>query len=190
MIRRNHTLPVATPAMLIACMLACILAGHASGQPAPAALKITSSSFQAGQPIPAEYTCEGADISPALRWSGVPASAKTIALICEDPDAPAGIWTHWVLYNLPAGIMELAEKTPTTPSLPPDARQGTNDFKRTGYSGPCPPAGKPHRYFFKIYALDIAVTLNPGANRQELLHAMEGHVVAAGQITGTYRRKE
>jgi len=161
--------------------------GH---KPAPAMkLQVTSSAFTEGQPIPKRHTCQGADVSPPLRWSGVPANAKALALICDDPDAPAGTWVHWVLYSLPASVAELDEHCPTTPTLPNGAKQGRNDFGRIGYGGPCPPPGKPHRYFFKLYALDSELALEPGLTKAQLLSAIRGHVVAEGQLMGTYRRE-
>jgi hypothetical protein len=178
-----------TPVVFIACLAACVLTRAAIGQSPGVALKVGSSSFREGQPIPIEYTCAGADISPPLHWSAGPAGTKTFALICDDPDAPSGTWCHWVLYNLPTATTDLPEKTPTTATLAGDARQGTNDFKRTGYSGPCPPPGKPHRYFFKIYALDTTLALKPGATRQELLRAIAGHVIAKGDTVGIFQRK-
>jgi Raf kinase inhibitor-like YbhB/YbcL family protein len=153
-------------------------------------MQVTSSAFQAGQTIPAKYTCEGADISPPLEWSGVPASAKSLALICDDPDAPVGTWLHWVLYDLPVTATELAEKVPPSESLSFGAKQGINDFKRVGYGGPCPPPGKPHRYCFKLYALDVDLGLKPRATKQELLRAMDGHVLAEAQLMGTYQRRK
>lgn len=155
-----------------------------------ASLNLTSSAFPAGGSIPAKYSCEGANVSPALEWSGTPAAAKSLALICDDPDAPAGTWTHWVLFNLPANTTSLPEKMDTAAALPSGAKQGTNDFQKTGYGGPCPPPGKPHRYFFRLYALDTEVALKPGATRKDLLHAMEHHIIAEGQFMGTYQRKK
>lgn len=152
-------------------------------------IKVTSSAFQSGQAIPARYTCEGADTSPPLQWSGVPVGAKTLALICDDPEAPVGTWVHWVLYDLPVTTAELTEKAPTSEMLPSGAKQGINDFKRVGYGGPCPPPGKPHRYYFKLYALDIELALKPRATKQELLRAMEGHILVDGQLMGTYQRR-
>ena len=143
--------------------------------------------FAAGQPIPARFTCDGEDISPALEWSGVPASAKSLALICDDPDAPAGTWVHWVVYNLPADDMGLIENTPATDKLTGGGLQGKNDFGKIGYGGPCPPSGT-HRYFFKLYTLDTELDLKPGATKSDLLKAMEGHIVAQGELMGTYSR--
>jgi Raf kinase inhibitor-like YbhB/YbcL family protein len=152
-------------------------------------MKVTSSAFQAGQAIPTKYTCEGEDISPPLQWSGVPAGAKSLALICDDPDAPVGRWVHWVLYDLPVMTTDLAEKVPASETLSFGAKQGTNDFKRIGYGGPCPPPGKPHRYYFRLYALDADLLLKPGASKQELLRAMDGHILAEAQLSGIYQRK-
>jgi Raf kinase inhibitor-like YbhB/YbcL family protein len=150
-------------------------------------LQVTSSAFENGKPIPARYTCDGEDISPPLRWSGLPQGAKSIALIADDPDAPMGTWVHWVLWNLPP-IAELQEAVPTTASLPSGAKQGISDFKRPGYGGPCPPRGGPHRYYFKLYALDAALDLPAGAKKSDLEKAMRGHILAEGQLMGTYRR--
>jgi hypothetical protein len=153
------------------------------------AIQITSTAFAPGAAIPARHTCDAEDLSPPLRWSGAPEGAKSLALICDDPDAPAGTWVHWVLYGIPASATELAEGIAKSDTVLGAARQGINDFKRVGYGGPCPPRGKPHRYFFKLYALDIAIDLGPGATRKELLAAMEGHVVAQGELMGTYQRR-
>ena len=122
-------------------------------------MQLTSTAFTNGAPIPARYTCEGKDLSPPLRWSGVPAGAKSLALIADDPDAPVGTWVHWVLYDLPPSLAELSEDVPKTQTIAGGARQGLNDFRRPGYGGPCPPPGKPHRYFFKLYALDKPLEL-------------------------------
>jgi hypothetical protein len=151
-------------------------------------LNVTSSAFNDGQPIPRLYTCDGRDVSPPLRWSGAPATTRSFALIADDPDAPAGIWVHWVLFDLPPTLTELNEAVEKSQYLPGGARQGLNDFRRLGYGGPCPPPGKPHRYFFKVYALDRLLELPPGATKKDVLHAMEGHVLAQGQLLGTYQR--
>jgi Raf kinase inhibitor-like YbhB/YbcL family protein len=152
-------------------------------------MNITSPAFQAGQAIPREYTCEGADISPPLQWNGVPDGAKSLALICDDPDAPGGIWVHWVLYDLPVTAKDLPENVPASETLPFGGKQGINDFKRIGYGGPCPPPGKPHHYYFKLYALDIDLPLKPRATKRALWRAMDGHILAEAQISGTYQRK-
>src|SRR5882724_7980046 len=156
-----------------------------------AEIKLTSSAFSEGQPIPRAYTCDGVNISPPLEWSGVPKTARTIAIVCDDPDAPdapGGAWVHWVLYNLPADNIGMVENLPATESLKAGGFQGKNDFDKIGYGGPCPPSGTAHRYFFKIYALDSELPLRAGATRAELMKAMEGHIVVQGQLMGTYRR--
>ena len=148
------------------------------------------SSYRAtGQTIPTKYTCEGADISPPLQWSGVPAGVKGLALICDDPDVSVGTWVHWILYDLPITAPDLAENVPALERLPSGAKQGVNDFKRVGCGGPCPPPGKPHRYCFKLYALDAALLLKPRATKQGLLRAMDGHILAEARLGGTYQRK-
>jgi Raf kinase inhibitor-like YbhB/YbcL family protein len=151
-------------------------------------IKVTSSAFTEGGMIPSKYTCDGQDISPPLEWDAVPEGAKSIALISDDPDAPMGTWVHWVLFNLPAETRKLEENIPPDKTLPNGARQGTTDFRRVGYGGPCPPGGT-HRYFFKIYALDTKLDLAAGAKKAELLSAMEGHILGQGQLIGKYKRK-
>jgi len=151
-------------------------------------IKITSPAFDDGGLIPSKYTCDGADISPPLQWQPAPEGTRSIALICDDPDAPMGTWVHWVLFNLPADTTELAENIPPDKTLPNAARQGTNDFRRIGYGGPCPPSGT-HRYFFKIYALDTQIDLSPGADKRQLLKAVDGHILGKGQLVGKYSRQ-
>jgi len=158
-----------------------------SAKPDKAEIKLTSAAFKEGEPIPRAYTCDGVNISPPLEWSGVPKTAKTIAIVCDDPDAPAGTWVHWVLYNLPADNIGLVENLPATETLKAGGFQGKNDFGKIGYGGPCPPSGT-HRYFFKIYALDSELPLKAGATKAELMKTMEGHIVLQGQLMGTYRR--
>jgi Raf kinase inhibitor-like YbhB/YbcL family protein len=151
-------------------------------------IELTSTGFQAGAEIPKQYTGDGADLSPPLRWSEPPSTTRSIALIRDDPDAPGGTWVHWVLFNLPARVRELKEGVPTTGTFGNGAMQGKNDFGKIGYGGPAPPPGKPHRYFFKLYALDVAVNLAAGATKAQLEAAMKGHIVAEGQLMGTYQR--
>lgn len=152
-------------------------------------LDLISSAFAEGEAIPTRYTCDGEDVSPPLKWSNVPEGTKSFALIADDPDAPAGTWVHWVIYDIPANVSELPEAVPTTETLANGARQGVNDFKRIGYGGPCPPRGAPHRYFFKLYALDVVLGLEPRATKKDLLRAMEDHILAQGQLMGTYKRQ-
>jgi Raf kinase inhibitor-like YbhB/YbcL family protein len=152
-------------------------------------LQLTSPAFVEGKEIPDQYTCQGKDSSPPLRWTAVPTGAKSLALIADDPDAPVGTWTHWVVFDLPPTTTELVEDTPKSQHLPGGAKQGLNDFRRLGYGGPCPPPGKAHRYFFKLYALDTLLDLKPGATKQDVEAAIKGHVLAEGQLMGTYQRK-
>ncbi len=150
---------------------------------------LTCDTFSEGQPIPTKYTCDGADVSPPLQWSGAPTGTRSFALICDDPDAPMGTWVHWVLYGLPAAASALPEHLPTSDTLPDGTKQGLTDFKRVGYGGPCPPPGKPHRYFFKLHALDTELELKPRATKQQLLKAMQGHVLAEASLMGVYQRR-
>jgi Raf kinase inhibitor-like YbhB/YbcL family protein len=152
-------------------------------------MELSSPAFRQGQPIPAGFTCDGDDRSPTLAWSGAPTETRSFALLCEDPDAPRGMWVHWVLFNLPADAVELEEGVPPLPELPSGARQGANDWSRPGYGGPCPPPGNPHRYFFRLYALDALLNLAPGATRADLQTAMSGHVLADTSLMGTYQRR-
>jgi Raf kinase inhibitor-like YbhB/YbcL family protein len=151
-------------------------------------IKIKSLAFVPGGKIPGKYTCDGMDISPPLSWTSGPEGTKTFALICDDPDAPMGTWVHWVLFNLPADITEFSENVPPEKELENGAKQGMNDFRKIGYGGPCPPGGT-HRYFFKLYALDTEINLEAGATKAELLEAMEGHILAEGQMIGRYERR-
>jgi Raf kinase inhibitor-like YbhB/YbcL family protein len=152
-------------------------------------MEISSSAFKNGQPIPRQYTCDEKNISPPLAWDGAPANAQSLVLIVDDPDAPTGVWTHWVMFDLPADGSGLPENAAKTKFASRNAKQGVNDFKNIGYDGPCPPGGKQHRYFFKIYALDIALGLSPGASRKAVEAAMTKHILAQGQLMGTYQRK-
>jgi hypothetical protein len=152
----------------------------------PFELKTTASA--AGGEIPKKHTCDGADVSPALNWNHAPAGTQSFALIADDPDAPVGTWTHWIIWNIPAQTTALPEGVPKVVDSGDGARQGRNDFKRIGYGGPCPPPGKPHRYFFRLYALDAKLDVKAGAGRSELEQAMKEHVLAHTELMGTYRR--
>jgi len=152
-------------------------------------MQLTSTAFSEAAPIPAKYTCDDKNLSPPLKWSGVPAGAKSLVLIADDPDAPVGTWIHWVLYALPSSVTELPEDVPKGQYTVGGGRQGVNDFKHLGYGGPCPPPGKAHRYFFKLYALDAPLDMKPGATRKDVERAMEKHVLAQAQLMGTYNRK-
>lgn len=152
------------------------------------ALTVSSSAFKEGDRIPAKYTCQGQDVSPPLAWGEPPAGTQSVALIVDDPDAPGGVFTHWVLFNIPPDSRELPEAVPIQAELASGALQGKTDFGRIGYGGPCPPPGRPHRYQFTLYALDKPLGLEGGASKKQLLSAMEGHILAQGQLTGTYQR--
>jgi hypothetical protein len=149
---------------------------------------LKSTAFANGGEIPKRFACDGADLSPALAWDEVPAGALSLALIADDPDAPMGTWTHWIVWNIPAKAAALPEGAPRAELLDNGARQGRNDFKRLGYGGPCPPPGKPHRYFFKLYALDTRLDVKAGAGRNELEQAMKRHILSQTEWMGTYRR--
>ena len=154
-------------------------------------MSITSKEFGGGA-IPSKFTCDGLDVSPALAWTGVPEGTKSLALIMDDPDAPAGTWVHWVLFDLPPETSSLQEGVPRTERLESGAVQGAcwgvDSFSRVGYYGPCPPPGAPHRYFFKLYALDRMLGLTPQATKADVVKAMEGHVLAHAELMGTYLR--
>ena len=151
------------------------------------AFTLTSTAFEHGQPVPAQYTCEGGDMSPPLAWREPPAGTRSFALIADDPDAPMGTWVHWVVWNIPATEQGLAEHIPKQERLANGTRQGMTDFHRVGYGGPCPPSGT-HRYFFTLYALDAQLTLSPKATKAQLLAALHGHVLAQSELMGAYQR--
>jgi len=150
-------------------------------------LSVESDAFTEGGLIPSKYTCDGNDVSPPLRWSGLPDGTRSLALISDDPDAPMGTWVHWVMYNIPPHVRELREHVPPSEKLSDSTVQGRTDFGRIGYGGPCPPSGT-HRYYFRVYALDTVLDVAPGTTKRQLLRAMEGHVLAQGELMGKYAR--
>jgi Raf kinase inhibitor-like YbhB/YbcL family protein len=152
-------------------------------------IELTSGVFGQGDAIPARFTCDGNDISPPLRWGNTPRGTRSLVLICEDPDAPNGTWVHWLLYNLPATLSEIPEGVPATEILPTGAQQGINDFQQVGYRGPCPPPGKAHRYYFRLYALDTEAHPPTGPGKKELMAAMQGHTLGQGELMGTYQKR-
>ncbi|HEY2472962.1 MAG TPA: YbhB/YbcL family Raf kinase inhibitor-like protein [Terracidiphilus sp.] len=154
---------------------------------AGATLTLSSTSLQDGK-VPRECTCDGDDASPPLKWAAPPTGAKSFALTVTDPDAPSGTFTHWVLFNLPAGSNSLSQGVPKQGQLSDGSRQGRNDFGKLGYGGPCPPRGNPHRYVFTLYALDGALDVNQGSSRSQLESAMSGHILAQGEMTARYGR--
>lgn len=150
--------------------------------------QLFSEAFKDGDFIPAKYTCDGINISPPLNWVHPPKDTKSFALINDDPDAPAGDWVHWVVYNIPSAARELKENASKLKHLPHNSIEGINDFRQTGYGGPCPPSGI-HRYFFKLYALDTLLNLKQRVAKKELLDAMEGHILALTELVGKYQRQ-
>lgn len=176
-----------SPLALVLCLLAFPFLGAYADE--SWSMEITSSAFQNDGNIPRPHTCDGADLSPPLAWQNASSGTATFALIVDDPDAPAGTWVHWVLYNLPGNLRELAQGIAKSDTLPNGAKQGINDFGGIGYGGPCPPPGRAHRYFFKLYALDTHVTLKPRATKKQLLNAIEGHTIGTAEIVGRYRRQ-
>ena len=150
-------------------------------------MQIISPAFNDGEAIPKKYTCDDLDVSPPIEWSNVPEDTKTVAIICDDPDAPMKTWIHWVIFNIPGDITRLPENVPPEKELENGTKQGMNDFHKVGYGGPCPPSGI-HRYFFKLYALDVVLDLPAGVSKPHLMIAMEGHVLAESHLMGTYTR--
>ena len=150
-------------------------------------LAVLSAAFAMGGAIPDRYAC--GPCSPPLSWSEAPAGTQSIAVLCDDPDAPAGDWVHWVLFNLAPDVRSLPEHVARDAALPGGAIQGVNDYDRNGYDGPCPPPGQTHRYFYKVFALDARLALDSSARKQDLVKAMKGHILAQGALMGTYARK-
>lgn len=178
---------------IIVLAVVCALIAHNSretfaGSKGGIAMQLTSSVFTEGSMVPTRYTCDGQDISPPLDWKEVPSGTKSLALICDDPDAPVGTWVHWVVFNIPPGEAGLAENIQPEREFKNGMRQGNNDWKKIGYGGPCPPSGT-HRYYLKLYALDMTLDLNPGATKDDVLKAMEGHILDEAQLMGKYKRQ-
>jgi Raf kinase inhibitor-like YbhB/YbcL family protein len=183
---------------LVIASLICAICGCRPGAPPvaapspaaaqPASFQLTSRAFSNGESIPPAYTCDGEDISPPLQWGDPPQGAQSLALILDDPDAPAGIWVHWVLYNLPADARALPEGISPQAELPDGGQHGQSSWQRLGYGGPCPPSGT-HRYIFKLYALDTRLDVPTGASKSQVLRAMEGHILAQAELTGLYTKR-
>ncbi len=166
-------------------------AGAAEPEPAGEArdFALFSTAFDYGEPIPELYTCDGEDSSPPLSWENPPEETAAFVLVVSDPDAPSGNWVHWVLYDIPGDAQFLTPALPPQEELPDGGVHGKNSWRRLGYGGPCPPQGSAHRYFFTLYALDAPLTLDPGATRDQLFEAMEGHLIAKTELMGTYERQ-
>jgi len=177
---------------LTVCLIPLLVSGcgpkEAKPEEGETGLALSSSAFKEGGTIPAKYTCDGEDMSPPLTWGEPPVGTKSFALIMDDLDAPGGVFTHWVLFNVPWNSPGLPEAVPTQAQLSSGASQAKNDFQRIGYGGPCPPLGSPHRYRFTLYALDRPLELVAGASKKQILDAMQGHILAQGQLVGTYQR--
>ena len=154
------------------------------------AFEIKCETFQPESQIPTRHTCDGPDLSPALVWQDPPPNTNSFALISDDPDAPMGTWVHWVIYDIPPSLRKLQEGIPKVEVLADGSKQGITDFGKAGYGGPCPPPGKPHRYYFRLYALDTVLNLPPKQTKAKLLKAIEGHILAEAQIMGYYQRKK
>lgn len=169
-------------------MAACASTAPPPSQAGEAVIALSSSAFADGATIPDKFTCKGENVSPPLKWDGVPKGTESLTLIMDDPDAPIKDFTHWVIFNLPADARELTEAVPKDESLPSGALQGQNGLMQLGYFGPCPPPGKPHHYGFALYALDKKLDLAAGASKQQVLEAMQGHILGRGQLTGIYQR--
>jgi len=196
MVHRSHWSPVQVAAWASVALLVWGTPGCSrdKGPPTkgalPVKLTLASTAFAAGRPIPRKYTGDGQDASPPLAWSNLPDGTKELALIVDDPDAPTPPWVHWVIYKVPADAGALAEGIAAAAdvSAPAGALQGRNSWKTLGYRGPAPPPGRPHHYHFKLYALDTQLNLKAGADKEALLAAMAGHILAEGELVGTYQR--
>ncbi|MCX7120433.1 MAG: YbhB/YbcL family Raf kinase inhibitor-like protein [Gammaproteobacteria bacterium] len=147
-------------------------------------MKLTSNAFLNGELIPRQYTCDGSDLSPQLHWNGAPENTRSFVLIVDDPDAPMGNWDHWLLFNIPSNVNQLKENIA---ELPSGTNEGKNSWEKTGYGGPCPPSNI-HRYFFKLYALDNLLPLKNGVTKEEIIKAMQGHILAHAELLGRYER--
>lgn len=151
-------------------------------------LQVSSKSFSAGADIPKKYTCDGQNISPELAWENLPDGTISVAVLLEDPDAPGGTFTHWLMYDLPLGMQTVAEGVPAAGEIPGGGLQGLNDFGKVGYGGPCPPPGRPHRYIFRVLALDKTLGLPSRASKDSVQQAMRGHLLAEGNLMGKFGR--
>jgi hypothetical protein len=168
--------------------LVMLAASVAVAKDPPVKLELKTTAFRPGGTVPAPYTCSGANISPSLSWNQPPPGTRSFVLIVDDPDAPGGTWVHWVVYDLPGSARNLPEQVPAGDAIAGGGKQGVNDFPANGYGGPCPPPGQPHRYFFRLYALDTLLDLHPPVRRKHVDAAMKGHILAQGELMGTFGR--
>lgn len=189
----NPRLILPATGAIVVCLLGFLLMrsypSNSTDVQAGGSMQLKSANFSDGASIPSRYTCDGDGVSPSLEWSGAPAGTKSFALIVHDPDAPVD-FTHWLAYDIPADVHQLSEGASTAGAMPHGTAEGVNGFRRMGYGGPCPPAGKPHRYVFLLYALDTNLGLAAGARREQVESAMRSHIVASGKLIGTYGRGE
>jgi hypothetical protein len=183
-----HRMFTVLPPLLMLVLALGVPAEVRSQKAASSKIELKTTSFTPGGFIPKRFTCEAADISPALAWTDPPPGTQSFALIEDDPDAPSGTFVHWVMYDLPAAYRKLPEALSGNDQMAGGGRQGANDFSRTGYSGPCPPPGRPHRYFIRLYAVDTILNLRPAATRKELDAAMQGHILAQAELMGRFQR--
>ncbi len=183
----HRTFTVLPPFTMV--VLALVAPAEVCGQKAASSnFELKTTSFTPGGFIPKRFTCEAANVSPALTWTDPPLGTQSFAIVEDDPDAPAGTFVHWVVYDLPAAYRKLPEALSGNGQMPGGGRQGTNDFSGTGYSGPCPPPGRPHRYFIRLYAVDAILNLRSAATRKELDAAMQGHILAHAELMGRFTR--
>ncbi len=185
---RHSLYPSSITNLILAAAAVFLAAGLSVARDSAAKLELKTTAFPPGKTIPTQFTCSGENISPALSWSQPPLRTQSFVLIVDDPDAPAGDWVHWVVYNLPASARQLPEHMPLGDSVAGGGRQGVNDFPMNGYGGPCPPPGKPHRYFFRLYALDVILEMRTPVHRNDINSAMKGHVLAEAELMGTFGR--
>ena len=176
------------PGVLVLLICGWLAGSPAGAQAASAEMLVESAAFKAGQAIPARFSCEGRNTSPALTWADIPSGTKTFAVLVDDPDAPGGDWIHWVFYNLPASLSGLPEGIAKKEKPSGGGVQGRNSFEKTGYDGPCPPPGSPHHYYFHVYALDTDLKLAVPADANALKSAMQGHILGEGELMGTFQR--
>lgn len=193
--RRKNCAPGPSGAFLFALLMVTTAScGNSSLKSAPrpdpssSGFRIESAAFKQGAFIPPRFSCSGENVSPPLNWTDPPEVARSFALIVDDPDAPGGTWTHWVVFNLPAQTRALDENAPKQDKLPNGGLQGLNSFESVGYGGPCPPPGKAHRYFFRLYALNTVLSMQPRADREDVLSALKGHTVGEAQLMGVFKR--
>ena len=176
-------------ALIISICSSCILSATAIAKDETSQIEVSSESFTTGGTIPREYTADGKDISPQLSWSDPPAGTKSLALTCEDPDAPAGTWFHWIIFNISPETKKLKENMEKTKNPGGGIAQGANDFNKIGYNGPSPPKGPVHHYNFKLFALNSKLKLKPGCSKEEFYKAIKGKILGEGKVTGIYQRK-